>query len=28
VVGKGLTITKQECLYYYADQPEWCDDYK
>jgi mono/diheme cytochrome c family protein len=28
IVGKGRTITKQECLYYYADQPEWCDDYK
>src|SRR5215470_1012510 len=28
VVGKGRTITKQECLFYYADQPEWCDDYK
>jgi mono/diheme cytochrome c family protein len=28
VVGKGRTITKQECLYYYADQPDWCDDDK
>jgi hypothetical protein len=28
VIGKGRTITKQECLFYYADQPEWCDDYK
>ena len=28
VVGKGHTITKQECLFYYADQPGWCDDYK
>lgn len=28
VVGKGRTITKQECLFYYADQPDWCDDYK
>ena len=28
IVGKGRTITKQECLYYYADQPDWCDDYK
>jgi len=28
IVGKGRTITKQECLFYYADQPEWCDDYK
>jgi hypothetical protein len=28
VVGKGGTITKQECLFYYADEPDWCDDYK
>ena len=28
VVGKSRTITKQECLFYYADQPDWCDDYK
>jgi mono/diheme cytochrome c family protein len=28
VIGKGRTITKQECLFYYDDQPEWCDDYK
>jgi len=28
IVGKGRIITKQECLYYYADQPDWCDDYK
>jgi len=28
IIGKGRTITKQECLYYYADQPDWCDDYK
>ena len=28
VVGKGRTISKQECLFYYADQPDWCDDYK
>jgi mono/diheme cytochrome c family protein len=28
IVGKGRTITKQECLFYYADQPDWCDDYK
>lgn len=27
VIGKGRTITKQECLFYYADEPEWCDDY-
>jgi mono/diheme cytochrome c family protein len=28
IIGKGRTITKQECLFYYDDQPEWCDDYK
>jgi mono/diheme cytochrome c family protein len=28
VVGKGRTISKQECLFYYADEPDWCDDYK
>jgi len=28
VIGKGRTITKQECLFYYADQTEWCEDYK
>ena len=28
VVGKGRTVTKQECLFYYADQPDWCDEYK
>ncbi len=28
VIGKGRTITKQECLFYYSDQPDWCDDYK
>lgn len=28
IIGKGRTITKQECLFYYADQPDWCDDYK
>ena len=28
IVGKGRTITKQECLFYYADQPDWCDEYK
>lgn len=28
IVGKGRTITKQECLYYYADQTDWCDEYK
>src|SRR5712692_3583005 len=26
IVGKGK-ITKQECLLYYTDKPEWCDDY-
>jgi hypothetical protein len=28
IVGKGRTITKGECLFYYADEPDWCDDYK
>ena len=28
IIGKGRTITKQECLYYYSDQPDWCDEYK
>jgi mono/diheme cytochrome c family protein len=28
VIGKGRTISKQECLFYYADEPEWCDDYQ
>jgi mono/diheme cytochrome c family protein len=28
VIGKGRTISKQECLFYYAGEPEWCDDYK
>jgi mono/diheme cytochrome c family protein len=26
IVGKGK-ITKQECLLYYTDKPDWCDDY-
>ena len=26
IVGKGK-ITKQECLLYYAEKPDWCDDY-
>jgi len=26
IIGKGK-ITKQECLLYYADKPDWCDDY-
>ncbi len=25
IVGKGRTITKQECLLYYDDKPDWCD---
>jgi mono/diheme cytochrome c family protein len=28
VVGKGRTVTKQECLFYYADDPDFCEDYK
>jgi mono/diheme cytochrome c family protein len=28
VIGKGRTVSKQECLFYYAGEPEWCDDYK
>ncbi len=28
VIGKGRTISKQECLFYYSDEPDWCDDYK
>jgi mono/diheme cytochrome c family protein len=27
VIGKG-PITKEECLFYYADDPEFCEDYK
>ena len=26
IQGKGK-ITKQECLLYYTDKPDWCDDY-
>jgi mono/diheme cytochrome c family protein len=26
IIGKGK-ITKKECLLYYTDKPEWCDDY-
>jgi mono/diheme cytochrome c family protein len=26
IMGKGK-ITKQECLLYYTDKPDWCDDY-
>ena len=25
IVGKGRTISKQECLLYYDDKPDWCD---
>jgi hypothetical protein len=28
VIGKGPTITKEECLFYYADDPGFCEDYK
>ena len=26
VIGKGSTVSKQECLFYYADDPAWCED--
>jgi len=26
IIGKGK-ITKQECLLYYTEKPDWCDDY-
>ncbi len=26
IIGKGK-ITKQECLLYYTDKPDWCEDY-
>ncbi len=26
IIGRGK-ITKQECLLYYTDKPDWCDDY-
>jgi mono/diheme cytochrome c family protein len=26
IIGRGK-ITKQECLLYYAEKPDWCDDY-
>src|SRR5215469_12873991 len=26
IIGKGK-ISKQECLLYYTDKPDWCDDY-
>jgi mono/diheme cytochrome c family protein len=28
VIGKGSTVTKEECLFYYADDPGFCEDYK
>ena len=28
VIGKRGAISKQECLFYYSDDPDWCDDYK
>ena len=30
IIGRGRNITKQECLAYYDDKPDWCDseDYK
>ena len=27
ILGKGGRITKQECLLYYYDKPDWCEDY-
>jgi hypothetical protein len=27
VIGRGK-ITREECLYYYDDKPDWCEDYK
>jgi hypothetical protein len=27
VIGHGK-ITREECLYYYDDKPEWCEDYE
>ncbi|SRR6266566_4071685 len=26
IIGRGK-ITKQECLLYYTDKPDWCEDY-
>jgi hypothetical protein len=26
VIGRGK-ITREECLYYYDDKPDWCEDY-
>ena len=28
VIGKGRSVSKQECLFYYAEDPGWCEDYK
>jgi mono/diheme cytochrome c family protein len=28
VIGKGRTVTKEQCLFYYADDPDFCDDNK
>jgi mono/diheme cytochrome c family protein len=28
VIGKGRTVTKEECLFYYADDPDFCEDTK
>jgi mono/diheme cytochrome c family protein len=27
ILGKGSRITKQECLLYYYDKPDWCEYY-
>ena len=27
IIGRGR-ITREECLSYYDDKPEWCEDYK
>jgi mono/diheme cytochrome c family protein len=26
IIGRGRNISKQECLAYYTDKPDWCDD--
>lgn len=26
VIGRGSTVSKQECLFYYGDDPAWCED--
>jgi mono/diheme cytochrome c family protein len=28
IIGRGRTITKKECLAYYDDKQDWCEDYK